>query len=86
MCIILIFFGGKAGSVAGRQRGGREIMRDNKGNSEITTTKKTGFEGCQVAPGLRPEKGHLTPEVKIANEIICDHVRDKLYPHFCNLF
>jgi hypothetical protein len=31
-------------------------------------------------PGLRPEKGQLTPDVKIANEIVCDHVWDKLYP------
>jgi hypothetical protein len=38
------------------------------------TNKKNRFEGCQVIPGVRPEKGHLTPEVKIANKIICDHV------------
>jgi hypothetical protein len=44
--------------------------------------KKTGFEVCQVAPGVRPEKGHLTPEVKMVNEIVCDHVWDKLYPPF----
>jgi hypothetical protein len=42
--------------------------------------KKTGFEECQIAPGVRPEKGHLAPEVKIANEIVCEHVWDKLYP------
>jgi hypothetical protein len=29
--------------------------------------------------GVRPEKGHLTQEVKVANEITCNHVRDKLY-------
>jgi hypothetical protein len=31
--------------------------------------------------------GHLAPEVKTANEIMCDYVWDKLYspPHFCNL-
>jgi hypothetical protein len=57
--------------VAGRQGEGREIMRDNESNSE---TKKTRFEECQVAPEARPEKGHLAPEVKVANEIICDHV------------
>jgi hypothetical protein len=28
----------------------------------------------------RPEEGHLTPEVKVASEITCDHVWDKLYP------
>jgi hypothetical protein len=72
--------------VAGRQGGGREIMRDNECNSETTTTtttkKKNRFEECQVAPGARPEKGHLTPEVKMAKEIICDHVWDKPYPPF----
>jgi hypothetical protein len=31
--------------VAGRQGGGREIMRDNECNSE---TKKTGSEECQL--------------------------------------
>jgi hypothetical protein len=49
------------------------------------TNKKTGFKECQVAPEVRPEKGHLAQEVKMANEIICDHVWDKLCPHFCNL-
>jgi hypothetical protein len=57
----------------------REITRDNECNSE--TKQKTGSEECQVVPGMRPEKGHLTLEVKIANEI-CDHVQDKLYPPF----
>jgi hypothetical protein len=28
------------------------------------------------------EKDYLAPEIKIANEIICDHVWDKLYPPF----
>jgi hypothetical protein len=32
-----------------------------------------------MSPGLRPEKGHLSPEVKVANEIACDHIWDKLY-------
>jgi hypothetical protein len=32
-----------------------------------------------MLPGVRPEKGHLTPEVKTANEIACDYVWDKLY-------
>jgi hypothetical protein len=31
---------------------------------------------------VRPEKGHLASEVKVANEIACDHVWDKLYPPF----
>jgi hypothetical protein len=71
--------------VAGRQGGGREIMRENKCNSETTTTKKKknpGFEECHIAPRVRPEKGHLVPEVQMANEIVCDHVWDKLYPPF----
>jgi hypothetical protein len=46
--------------------------------------QKTRFEERHVIPGVRAEKGHLTPEVKVANEIVCDHVWDKLYPHFCN--
>jgi hypothetical protein len=33
-----------------------------------------------ISIGVRPEKGHLTLEIKVANEIICDHVWDKLYP------
>jgi hypothetical protein len=52
-------------------------MRDNECNSE---TNKNRFEECQVAVGTRSEKGHFTPQVKIANEIICDHVWDKLFP------
>jgi hypothetical protein len=35
-----------------------------------------------MSPGVKPEKGHLAPEVKMANEIICDHVWNKLYPPF----
>jgi hypothetical protein len=31
---------------------------------------------------VRPDKGHLAPEVKLANEIVCNHVWDKLYPPF----
>jgi hypothetical protein len=38
-----------------------------------------------MSPGMRPEKGLLTPEIKMANEIAGDHVWDKLYPLFCNL-
>jgi hypothetical protein len=69
--------------VAGWQGGEREIMTDNECISK--TNEKTRFEERQVAPGTRPEKGHLAPEVKMANEIICDHVWDKLPLHFCNL-
>jgi hypothetical protein len=29
---------------------------------------------------VRPEKSHLSPEVKVANKIACDHAWDKLYP------
>jgi hypothetical protein len=29
---------------------------------------------------VRPESSHLAQEVKMANEIACDHVWDKLYP------
>jgi hypothetical protein len=33
-----------------------------------------------MLPGVRPEKGHLAPEVKETNEIACDYVWDKLLP------
>jgi hypothetical protein len=49
----------------------REIMRDNECNIKTEQNNINRFEECQVAPGMRPEKGHLVPEVKIANEIIC---------------
>jgi hypothetical protein len=55
-------------------------MRDNECNSE--EKKKTGFQEWHIAPGVRQEKGHHTPEVRIANEIVCDHIWDKLYPPF----
>jgi hypothetical protein len=58
----------------------REIMRDNECNSETSKQKKTGLRN--VAPRVRPEEGHLAPEVKTASELICDHVWDKLYPPF----
>jgi hypothetical protein len=44
------------------------------------TVKKNGFEECQATPGVRPEKGHLAPVFKMTNEIVCDHVLDKLHP------
>jgi hypothetical protein len=65
----------KGGSVAGR----REGKGGNECNSE-TNRKENRFEECQVAAGVRPEKSHLTPEVKIVNERACDHVWDKLHP------
>jgi hypothetical protein len=50
---------------------------------------KTGFEECHMALGVRPEKGHLALEVKMASETVCDQVWDKLLPtpppNFCNL-
>jgi hypothetical protein len=29
---------------------------------------------------MRPEKVHFSPEVKVTNEIACNHVWGKLYP------
>jgi hypothetical protein len=46
------------------------------------TNKNPAFEECQIAPGASHEKGHLTPEFKMANEIVCDHVGDKFHPWF----
>jgi hypothetical protein len=57
--------------VARRQGGIKEIMRVNECKNE---TEKNRFEKCHVAPGMRPQKSHLTPEVDVANEIICEHV------------
>jgi hypothetical protein len=75
----------KGENVAGRQGGGREIMRDNEFNSEMKK-KKTRFEECLIAHGARPEKGHLDPDVKMTNEIVSGHVLDNLPPiFFCNL-
>jgi hypothetical protein len=49
---------------------------------QLNKQTKKGLEECQVAPRARPEKGHLAPEVKIANEIIGVHVWDNPYPPF----
>jgi hypothetical protein len=54
-------------------------MRNNECKSK-TNKPKSRFEECHIALGTRPEKGHLPPQAKIANEIVCDHVCDKLYP------
>jgi hypothetical protein len=74
-------------SKEGRWQEGRRKAERGKGDNETqqeimsatVKQKKTGFEECHLAPGMRPEKGHLTPEVKMANEIVCDHVWDKLH-------
>jgi hypothetical protein len=60
----------------------RDNGRENECNSETNKQTKNQFEKCQVAPGVRTEKGHFAPEVKIANEIICDHIWDNLYSPF----
>jgi hypothetical protein len=40
-------------------------MKDNEGDKECNSeTKKMGLEKCQVAPGVRPEKGHLAQSLK----------------------
>jgi hypothetical protein len=44
------------------------------------TNKTPKFGECHITPGVKPEKGHLTLEVKMANEIIYDHIWDKVYP------
>jgi hypothetical protein len=52
-------------------------MKDNECYSE---TKKKQIWG--MSPGVRTEKDHLNLEVKVANEIACDHVWEKLYSPF----
>jgi hypothetical protein len=50
-----------------------------KGDKECySETKKKQSWG--MLSKVRPQKGHLAPEVKVANEIACDYVWDKLYP------
>jgi hypothetical protein len=61
---------------------GRAGKRDDERECNSEINKKSGFEEHHIALGVRPEKDHLTPEVKMANEIVCDHVWDKLYPPF----
>jgi hypothetical protein len=41
-------------------------------NECYSKTKKKQILG--MSPGLKPEKSHFTPEVKVANEIVHDHV------------
>jgi hypothetical protein len=52
-------------------------MGDNERIMSATVKQKTDLS---MSPGATLEKDHLTPEVKIANEIICDHVWNKLLP------
>jgi hypothetical protein len=51
------------------------VKGDNECYSEIKKNQSRG-----MLSGARPEKGHLAPEVKEANEIAYDYVWDKLYP------
>jgi hypothetical protein len=48
----------------------------------VKQRKKTGFEEGHMAPGVRLGNDNLAPEVKTANEIVCHHVWDKVYPPF----
>jgi hypothetical protein len=62
--------------VAERQGAGREIINDNE--------SKWVQEWNKEKPELRnvtwtSEKDLLAPDVKAANEIICDYVWDELY-------
>jgi hypothetical protein len=61
------------GGTCGRKTGGVKGKGDNECHSE---TKENWIWG--MSPGVRPEKGHLTPEVKAANDSTCDYVCDKL--------
>jgi hypothetical protein len=54
-------------------------VRDNECNSK-TNKQKNRILG--MSTGVRPEKGHLAPEVKMATETVCDYVWDKLYLPF----
>jgi hypothetical protein len=45
-----------------------------------TNKQKPEFEECQVAPKARPVKGHLTLEIKMANEIIHDYMEQAVPP------
>jgi hypothetical protein len=58
--------------------------REEEGRLVSATVKqrKTRVVECY----LESEKGYLTPEVRAANEMICDYVWEKMLPsHFCNL-
>jgi hypothetical protein len=39
-------------------------MREIMSATVKQTNKQNGFEECQVAPGVRPEKGHLALRLK----------------------
>jgi hypothetical protein len=55
------------------QEGGDGRKRDNECYNETKNNSSWG-----VLPGARPERGHHTPDVKAASEILCDYVWDKL--------
>jgi hypothetical protein len=44
----------------------------------MSTTVKQKNWSWGMLPGVRPEKGQLTPEVKAVNEIASDYVWNKL--------
>jgi hypothetical protein len=59
------------------KRGMWQEGREGKGDNECySETKKNQAWGMLL--GARPEKGHLTPEVKVANKITCDYVWDNM--------
>jgi hypothetical protein len=61
-------------------KGRMQERREGKGDNECyRETKKN--QSWRMLPGMRPEKGHLAPLVKVANEIACDHVWDSPPPH-----
>jgi hypothetical protein len=59
---------------------GRKAGR-GKGDNECYSERKKNWS-WGILPGARPKKSHLVPEVRAANEITRDYVRDKLYPSF----
>jgi hypothetical protein len=63
---MMMLFDQEGGNMAGRQERGREIM---------SATVKVKLELGNVT--WRPEKGHLAPEVKVANEITCDYTLEE---------
>jgi hypothetical protein len=55
----------------------RKAGRGDGDNECYSEAKKNWSWG--MLPGVRPEKVHLVPEVKMANEIACDCVWNNLY-------
>jgi hypothetical protein len=62
----------------GRWETMREIMRDNECNSETNKQTNKWIWGMSHSTGGKTTEGSPTPVVKMANEIICDYVWDKL--------